>query len=262
MGGNIQSNTSNIKQDYMNNIVQTNQQSCQSKSVTVANDNIIIVEGAKIKGNFTGVSLGTSTDATCLMTSTMENNVKSILSAVQKQENQANTDLFNDGVLVNKESNTFNLDQTVVNNISQINQTICDAQNIQSTDANYIYLANSSVGGNFIGVSSNSSSKANCSMTNMMKNVVYNQQQASAAQGNKIVGMFAGILGSVVLIIGLIVLILIVMCTISAVSVGGHRSRHQEKREIKEEENENIVNQENMVALLNSQAFNNPALYR
>ena len=255
----------------MNNIVENDQQSCKSTATSIADNNVIIVNGAKIKGNFTGVQVGTATDATCLMTSTMSNNITSIVTAIQQQANRANTDLFNDGNLVNDENNTFNLDQTITNNISQINQTLCDASNITQSSNNYVYVANTSVGGNFVGVASNSSSKANCSMTNMMKNVVYNRQQADVTQSNRITGMFAGILGAVVLIVGLIVIILIVLCSISAISAGGHRTHKEERKDDRTEqkqeeerihlEQEQIANSRTFSSMLSTTPYNSPALY-
>ena len=88
-------NTANLQQTFMNNILQSNQENCIASTTNSANNNIVIVNGANIKGNFTGVSSTTSTDASCLMVSNMENSVSNILSATIKQTNISETDWFN-----------------------------------------------------------------------------------------------------------------------------------------------------------------------
>lgn len=220
MGSNIH-NTIDIQQSFMNNITQDVSQSCIATTTNTANDNVVVVNGVNIGGNFTGVAATTSTDATCIMTSTMDDEVSSIMSAIAQQTNQAETDIFS-GLSFSKQTNTFNSNQTVTNNISQINTALCSANTTVSTSGNYVYVSNSTVGGDFVGVTSNANSSANCSMTNYMKNVTYNEAQASATQSNSVVGMFGTLLGAITTIVIVIVIAVVIMFSVGSIAYVGY----------------------------------------
>jgi hypothetical protein len=181
----------------------------------------VVVNGVNISGSFTGVAATTSTDATCIMTSTMDDQVSNIMSAIAQQTNQAETDIFS-GLSFSNQRNTFNSNQTVTNNISQINTALCAANTTVSTSSNYVYVTNSTVGGDFVGVTSDAASSANCSMTNYMKNVTYNQAQASATQSNSVVGMFGTLLGAITTIVIIIVIAVVIMFSVGSIAYVGY----------------------------------------
>lgn len=215
------SNTASIQQAFMNNITQTNQENCLATTTNSANNNVVIVNGANIKGNFTGVSATTSTDASCLMVSNMQNSISNILSATIQQTNTSETDWFN-GFQFTKDKNTFNLTQTVVNNISQITQSTCSSNTTASTNNNYVYVASgTTIGGDFVGVTNAASSSANCSINNIMKNTTYNQAQANVDQSNTVKGMFVAIAGSILMVVGLIVITVIILVALGVLGSAG-----------------------------------------
>jgi len=218
--GNTQTNIATIQQNYMNNITQLSEQTCLSTASDNTNNNVILVIGTNVEGNFTGVSTNVSTDSSCLMTSYMEDSISNILSAVVQQTNQAETDLFN-GFQITNLTNTFNVEQSVTNNISQINQATCSANTYSSSSNNYVYVANSTIDGDFIGVESTSNASSSCSINNMMKNTTYNQAQAQANQGNAAKGIFAQLLGTVVVIVAIIVIAVIILFAIGAIGTAG-----------------------------------------
>lgn len=199
------SNYATIGQNFMNNIVQVDQQNCIATSTSSASDNVVIINGANISGNFTGITVQNSTDASCLMVSNMDTSVSNILTSTLQQTNQSATDIFN-GFSFDSSENQFNIQQSVTNNISQINEATCAANTITTTDNNYIYLTDVTIGRDFFGVSNTASANANCTMNNTMKAVTYNQAQASASQSNTQLGMWAALLAAVVLIGGIIVI--------------------------------------------------------
>lgn len=203
--GSASSNVARVQQSFYNNITQQDQQNCLATSSTQVNNNTVIINNSKIDGNLTGVSATISTDATCLMVSNMEDSISNILSSTLAQTNGAQTGLFNDFNYTNQDNN-INISQSVTNNISQINEATCAANSTTSVSNNYVYVSNTEVGGNFVGVVATSDASANCSMTNTMKNVTYNQAQASATQTNTIQGMFVAIAGIIAAVIGLLVL--------------------------------------------------------
>ena len=198
-------NIANVQQSFYNNITQNNQQNCAATPSSSTNNNVVILNGVRVNGNFFGVTSKTSTDASCLITSNMDDSVSNILSSVLSQTNLTESDLFNDGTAT-FQTNTYNINQSVTNNISQINSSMCEVSQTQSTNNNYVYVTNSFFGQDFVGVSSETNASANCSMTNAMKNTTYNQAQSSANQSNTVKGMFVAMAGTFAFIVGLIII--------------------------------------------------------
>lgn len=223
MGGVFSQNIANIQQSFMNNITQNNQQSCQATVSNQANNNVVIVNGATINGNFTGVTTNVSTDASCLMVSNMDDSISNILSASLQQTNTTETDWFN-GFSFDSNTNVFDIAQSVTNNISQINQATCSANQVSSTSNNYIYLTNATVNGDFVGVSDTLTASASCSITNAMKNSTYNSAAAVANQTNTDKGMFVTMVGSFAGIIGLIIIIVIILFAVGAIGFVGYEA--------------------------------------
>lgn len=219
MGGS-QSNIGKLNQDFMNNITQLSQQTCSATAVDEQSGNVIIVTGSTIRGDFTGVSATVAADASCSMTSSMQNSVSNILGATLDQTNIADTGLFQGWFAPDQESE-FDINQSVVNNITQINESTCAANTVTSKSNNYIYIANTDIRGDFIGVSTESEANASCSMNNMMKNETYNQAQADTSQGNKMQSIFTAILGTVAVIIGLVVIGVILLFALGAIGTVG-----------------------------------------
>lgn len=219
--GSHSSNIANIQQSFMNNITQVNQQNCIATVTDTTNDNIVIVNGVNIAGNFTGVSSTASTDASCIMTSNMQSSISNILAATLQQTNNTETDMFGDFAW-SSNTNKFSIDQSVTNNISQINESLCSANTVDSTNGNYVYVTNAKVGGDFIGVTSAADASANCSMTNNMKIVTYNQAQASASQSNTTEGMFGAMIAAFAGIVGIIVIGVIIIFAVGSIGYIGY----------------------------------------
>lgn len=221
------SNVADIQQQFMNNITQVSQQSCIATVTNQANNNVVIVNGTNIGGDFTGVSTTVSTDATCMMVSTLEDSVNSILQAILQQQNKSSTDWFN-GFQITDDTNNFNINQSVVNNILQINESLCSANTTNSVSNNYVYVTNTTIGGNFVGVTDKADASANCTMTNTMKNVTYNQVQASASQSNIVQGIFGAILAAVFAVIAVITIGVIMLFALSYFGFfGGKKTQEQ-----------------------------------
>jgi type IV secretory pathway VirB2 component (pilin) len=214
-------NIASIQQSFMNNITQVDQQNCIATVSNSANNNVIIVNGANIKGDFTGVSSTTSTDATCLMVSNMDGSISNILSATLQQTNTSQTDWFN-GFQFTADTNSFNINQSITNNISQINEATCSANTTTSVSNNYVYVTNATIGGDFIGVTDTANASANCNMTNTMKSTTYNQAQASATQSNTIQGMFVAMVAAFAAIIGIMVIGVIILFAVGSIGYVGY----------------------------------------
>lgn len=207
MGASISSNSARFQQTFINNVTQNNQQNCTAVQDNNISGNVVIVSGSVVDGSVVGVNaVQIETDASCLMVSSMDQSVTDILTAISQQTNSTDTDIFGDFEITDS-SNTFNVKQTVVNNINQINESSCSASLIQNITGNYTYVANSEVQGDVYGVNLNGSdANANCSMSNYMKAATYNQAQASSSQSNSTIGMFSLLIG----VIGVILIIMII----------------------------------------------------
>jgi len=218
MGGS-HSNFASINQTFMNNIVSRNQENCISSTYNTTSGNYIFVEGSTIVGNI-GILQGTSTDSSCLMVSAMENTIKDIMTATSKQSNNTSNDWFG-GFSWTGQTNAFDLMQSSVNNISQINQLTCAASSMQTTSNNFIYVRNSNVSGN-VGIVNTSSAQANCSMTNMMKNYSYNYMQGDNNQDNAQKGMFVAIVAAICTLIGIIIIGVVILFAVGAIGYAGY----------------------------------------
>ena len=223
-------NIANIQQSFMNNVTQLGQENCVATTDDTASGNVIIVSGVNIGGNFTGVTTTVSTDATCYIVSNMEDSISNIISATLQQSNTSETDWFN-GFEFTSDTNTFNMYQSVTNNISQINEAMCAANTTVSTSDNYIYVSGATVGGNFVGVSSNASTSANCEMTNSMKNTTYTQATANGDQDNTVEGMFVAIAGTIATVVGLIVITVIILVAVGAFGFVGYEAVSSTKKQ-------------------------------
>jgi len=198
MGPSISKNINNFQTTFNNNITQASTQECLASSQTDESGNVIIIQNSSILGNFTGITTQTTADASCIMTSTMDNSIQNIISNISNQTNSTDSSIFQ-GLSIQK--NDTNVNNTVNNNISQINEALCDVSNITVQDGNYVYVSDTTIAGNFVGISATTNSKAGCSMTNYMKNTVFNQVQNSSTQSNTITSVFSLILTIIILII-------------------------------------------------------------
>jgi hypothetical protein len=213
--GNISINVNKIRQDYMNNITQTNSQQCVTNTNVTASGNVITSIGNKISGNFTGINQAVGTDSTCLITNSMTSNINNILDAMADQQNKSSTGLFNDftiGVGVN----VYDIKQSTVNNLTQINSSLCASDTLVAANNNFIYVKDNEIGGNFVGISSNTNASSQCTMNNTMNMVVYNQTASNSTQTNSTMSVFVWIVIVLGVLFGLLIIGFIIF-----VAVGG-----------------------------------------
>ncbi len=208
--GIVSSVNENITQEYYNNITQVSQQYCQASTTEVQGTSVVIVDGSSIDGDFTGVENAVTTDTSCMMVSYMENNITDILEATLDQSETDETDIFSafSTTLFSRDKAT--VEEVITNNIFQINQAVCQASTVESTEGQYVYVTDTDVGGDFIGVSSESDTSANCTMSNVARNVTRNQAKGTSTQDVLDEGMFATFFNSIAAIIGVVIIIAII----------------------------------------------------
>lgn len=211
--GNISLNNASVQQQFQNSVNQIANQSCTAQVQANTNNNQVIINGGIFEGNVTGVSTQVSTDASCSITSSFDAQVQNAIKAIVAQTIQTETSWFN---APGFQDNTFNINQTIVNNINQVNNELCAASTVTSSSNNYVYVAaGATVSGNFIGITNAGQANATCSMTNYMKSVTYNQAQAQGTQTNTIQSIFGGFFAIIITIaiIGAIVAVVTVVLT-------------------------------------------------
>ena len=147
--GSASTNVAVIQQSFMNNVTQVSQAYCQATAAPNVSGSVVILNGVNVKGNVTGVTSTSQADASCIIVSTMDNSVTQILEATTQQTNSTETDWFN-GFQFTADQTVYDLSQSGVNNINQINQSTCTANDTPNVSNNYVYISGK-VGGNFVG---------------------------------------------------------------------------------------------------------------
>jgi len=152
----------------------------------------------------------------------METNIANVLAATMNQTNLTESDWFNGFKILSTDTNHFNIQQTVTNNISQLNQTTCSANTTVSQQNNFVYVSNGSAGNDFVGVGQNVNASASCVMNNTMQSITYNQAGATGASTNTEKGMFVAMAGIFAGIIGMVIIIVIVLFAVGVIGYVGY----------------------------------------
>lgn len=223
--GNANTNVAKIQQSVTNNILQYSGSTCSFSDQSSLSGNIAVFGSVRTRGDFTGQNLQTlGTDSTCVLTSSMASSVSNILASIIQQSNNAQTDWFN-GFSVTANTNTYNLQQSMNNQINQINQSTCSSNTVTSANNNYVFVGNIEAGGNVVGQNiSVGQAAASCNLTNTMKNVTYNTGQSQGNQNNKSRGMFTGMFSSFLTMIVLIVILVVILFTVGAIGYIGYEA--------------------------------------
>lgn len=211
--GNFNSNTAKLTQEVTNNILQSQSSSCNVENVTNTSGNVIITTGSSV-GQFVGINVGQqNANASCLISNSMDSQIATILESQLEQSIDSATDIFS-FLSINKAKNNIDLRQAIANNITQIANSTCQAKNIVNTTNNYVVAVDTNTKG-FIGVNIGASdANASCTMNNLSKLVVYNQQQGNVKQETETKGTFATFASmfamfGVILVLGIVLVIVL-----------------------------------------------------
>lgn len=209
-----------LQQSVMTSIIQESQQSCTSVTTSESNNNSLLVRNSVIVGNLYGVTQQQSTDVSCALTSTMDSNVKEMLtagaSAKQTTEQGPLGEILN--LFDSGDTQDIDLEQSVSNYLSQITVQTCQSNNLASANNNLVYITGSSILGDVYGISNRSNFSSACSLSNTAKASVdvtlhgtIDADQTKKSAWTSIIKVL--IIGSVI-IVGLILLIIIIKALI------------------------------------------------
>jgi len=231
--GNTNISIQNTKQKVFSNTIQRNKQNCFSTSIQNDNNDVLIFTNSTISGNVAINGEIAATDATCIITSDMENYVQNTLSSLTDVDFSAETDWFND-FAVNKNTSNKNLNQTIVNNLFQVNETTCSSSTIQNRNGSFQYISGINIGGNFASAVSTADPKSTCTMDNTMKLQIYNDEAATYKDKYKSQGVFVVLIKCVALVV--------IVCVIAfgiLILLGGGLSFITGKKNKKKDDNDN-----------------------
>jgi len=212
MGLGISSNTVDVDQNVMNNILSETSTVCAASCTAVQSGDVIVVQNSSIGGGI-GFTESCTVNASCVMNNSIDTQIQNILSSITQQSNKAVTDFLGD-LAWNDQTNSANFKQNVTNNVTQVISSTCNADIAFSQNNDLLYVSNTGASGFVgfqIGANNSASANASCAMSNTSRTVVYNNVQAQANQSNTDIGVFAMIAMAVVVVIligGLIMLIM------------------------------------------------------
>lgn len=191
--GNSSSNITGLQRSTYNDIISSQSSCTLGESVPSDTQNVtffeILVNNNFFKGNTT-----TRTDGTCLLVGSTDKIINNTLASLVNQKFIGTTDIYG-GIEIASDTKKFDVKQSVLNNINNVNNTLCAANNIISSKDNYSYLTDK---GGFIGYSMNSDNGTACALDNVSRLVAYNQIQAS--QSHVSVGVFTALAFNVMII--------------------------------------------------------------
>lgn len=217
---NYAQNVYNVQQEFLTKITNDNTQTCTTSVVTIQDDNIVMVSGDTIAGDLYAIgNTGTQISSSCAITSTMDTNVSNIMSSIAEQVNSSDSSVFGSGLFSGgkDQDNTVNVKQNIANIISNVNNELCNTSIMTSQENNFIYVTDTTVGGNLYGiVNSGETVSSSCNMNNYMKTTTYNQAQSSSSQSLKFKSFMGELVGALALIAVIIIILLIVVSLLKA----------------------------------------------
>lgn len=196
MGSN-QSNTSSQTQTLENNILQATSESCQSNCTNIQEGQTIVINGSSIGGNIE-LNQQCTAQASCIMRGQIGAQVQSILNAMTKQSAVGQASMFQ--FSFENQNQSSDISQNVTNTITQVMTSSCQGNSNNLEENNTVVLSNSRVGGDFV-LSQKGSSTANCTMNNLSKIVLFNQETAKTKQSEKVESLLGGIIAIIILLI-------------------------------------------------------------
>jgi len=183
MGLNFSTSISKTSSDVSNRIYNSNKQVCNTSVVENISDNSIIISGSTVKNINVGNITGTSTDSSCTISSTMDNEISNMIRAsVQQKQSTGSLNPFWVPIGWSFQSQSSDIEQVIANNIVQLNTEYCSANATVSTEDNFLYINNTNGGDVNAYNISGTTSNASCNMSNYMKVLSYNEESAKTDQ--------------------------------------------------------------------------------
>ena len=192
-----------LTQTVNNNILNSSNAQCISECTLYNGGNTIIIDGTTIQGNVE-FNQTCNLNQQCVINSTLDTQVQSILDSLSKQTSVTTRGLFD--ILGSSSTQSNDVRQTLTTNISNLINSTCRSTANIVNENNFVYLNNSTVEGS-LQFNQSADVLSACTLNNMSRVQVQNQLQASNEQSAKILGS-TGLL--IILLIIIVILIVVV----------------------------------------------------
>ncbi len=202
--GNISVHKQKIDHDFVRKTTTVYQNKCKSTVTQSASDNVVVIDGATVDGNVTAIRSVVHTDASCMMTSAMEDHVDALMTNNLKDKTYAANDIMN-GLAFDETVTVTNVRQRYSNATNNTIDNLCGSSSIQQTNGNLVYVRNSTIKGDFVGIDNSSSSSATCSMANMARMKSYSNMHSDVAVSSTFKGMAATLVIAVIVVAAAVV---------------------------------------------------------
>lgn len=196
MGSN-QTNVAKSSLSVQNTILQASSESCISDCTNISSGNTIIFNGSSIDGN---VNFNQSCKATasCLMKQQLQSQVQNIMSAIASQSEKIEKTILSFNI--SSQVNASEINENIVNSITQVLQSACQATSENIRTGDLIVLENTTVGGN-VSFGQGGDSVADCTLNNLARQVTFNKESAKQNQSQKVESVFAMIAIAVIIVV-------------------------------------------------------------
>lgn len=207
MGSN-QSNSAKEILNTANNLYENSSSVCISSCDASFTGNTVVISGVDVNGNI-NLTNQCEASASCVMQSQLDGQIQNIMSASANQSN-ITEQLFPFYIGFQNKSNSITIQENITNNVTQVLQSICQATDNTLVSNNTIVATNSRVGGD-LNITNQGSSNADCTINNLTRISLFNQQTATTNQTAKDANILGVIFIAIViiLVIGAIIMVVI-----------------------------------------------------
>lgn len=207
--GSATSNTVKIKQNISNDFLTINDNNCVAYNGNSISGNVVNFGGDLSDSEFFNIS-GTIS-AACTINQQITQTITSILTSQSDQVAKTSSDFMNGFTLFKGAFNSFNTNQTVTNNITQISSNTCNATIKSDVTSNVMNVAGN--GKNIKAFNINTNQTATCTINNTVDQEAYNAVQAKVQQEAKTTSTFVALAA--------VIAIAIVVCSVATALIYG-----------------------------------------
>lgn len=206
-----------------NSVLQAASSECSISCNQDQSGNVIIITNSDV-GDITFSQTCSIVGSQCLIKTYLDTNLTNILETMQEQD-AVTVSGFADILSGFRETNqTIDVNQHVVNSISQLISNNCRIDTAQAQNNNYVYIGDSTTG-NLSFVQSSDITNTDCIMDTIAKAVAVTEESAKTGQKSTTTNMFAIIGLIIACIIIIIIFVVIMMVAKPVVGVGSALSK-------------------------------------
>ena len=203
-------NTARAKeiQTINNQIVQESSEVCKATCSNVQNGDTSIINNSTVQGTVKAFTQLCTVDASCVMKQQLADNINDTLKSIAQQTQSLNSSILSIFADTHNRSSST-IEQSITNSVTQLLNSSCTAtsSNIQNGDM-FIFSNSDVLSGGIIAFSQVGNATASCTMNNISKIKLYNNELAKISQNQK---TESTLLAIIAVIVAAIVIVAILM---------------------------------------------------